>query len=355
MKLVRLVALAACVLVGVGVANAGTATISQTLDYTDDIGTGWAFWVPDTIIDHTPFHRHAWEDWGWTHNVIALVPHDATGIETATLSIVAWGAADDANEVQVHVVYVNGVRVGALEGPSNGQPVPPVPPEAYQTPGQPNTLSAEWSLTSFTLPANVLQELWGDGKPEVFLNIDVPVEGHRVTIRSSTLTVKYTVPGDGGDVGAQPDVAVHRFWSPVQSTHFYTISEQEKDMLIRDFPHVWTYEGIGYHTFSTAADAGLKPVYRFWAGSLGVHFYTISEQERDIVIRDYGYVWAYEGIAFYAYPEGQQPAGALPVYRFWSPRLSRHFYTISEQEKQTLVDQHSYTWSLEGVAWYAYE
>jgi hypothetical protein len=352
MKLVRLIALVACVLVGAGVANARIATISQTLDYTDDYDHGWAFWPPDMIIDHAPFQRHAWEDWGWTHNVRALVPADATGIDGATLSILAWGVNDDQGEVDI--VSVNGVQLGPLEGSSNGRPVPPVPPEAYQIPGQPSTLSVEWSVTSFSLPANVLDKLLADGKADVFLDIDVPVEGHRVTIRSSTLTVNYTVPGSGGG-GAQPDVAVYRFWSPVRSGHFYTVSEQERDMLIRDFPTVWTYEGVAYHTFSTAADAGLKPVYRFWSGELGVHFYTISEQEKEIVIRDYGYTWAYEGVAFYAYPDGQQPAGALPVYRFWSPNLSRHFYTITEQEKQMIVDQYSYTWGLEGVAWYAYE
>jgi len=85
-----------------------------------------------------------------------------------------------------------------------------------------------------------------------------------------------------------------------------------------------------------------------------VHFYTISEQEKDMVIRDYAYTWTYEGVAFYAYPPGQQPAGALPVYRFWSEVGSRHFYTISEQEKQMIVDQYAYFWGLEGIAWYAY-
>jgi hypothetical protein len=193
MRLVRSIALAVCVLVGADVANAEIATVSQTLDSTDNVGHGWSFWAPDTIVDHTPFHRHAWEDWGWTHDVSALVPNDATGIDVATLSILAWGVNDDLGEVDV--VYVNGVQVGTLQGPSNGQPVPPVPPEAYQTSGQPNTLSTEWSVTSFALPANVLQQLLVDGRLDVFLNIDAPLNGDRVTIRSATLTVDYLTGG----------------------------------------------------------------------------------------------------------------------------------------------------------------
>jgi hypothetical protein len=95
MKWAQWVALAACVLVGAGAANAEIATVSQTLDYTDNGGGhNWHFWAPDTIVDHGPYQRHAWEDWGWTHDVTALVPHDATDIDAATLSILAWGVDD---------------------------------------------------------------------------------------------------------------------------------------------------------------------------------------------------------------------------------------------------------------------
>jgi hypothetical protein len=161
--------------------------------------------------------------------------------------------------------------------------------------------------------------------------------------------VNYTA---SGGASADPNVAVYRFWSSVLSSHFYTISEQERDSVISQYPDVWTYEGVAYHAFGAPLDANLRPVYRFWSGRS--HFYTISEQEKDAVIRDYSYVWTYEGIAFYAYPEGLQPAESLPVYRFWSNNMGKHFYTISEQEKQMVVDQYSYMWTLEGVAWYAY-
>jgi hypothetical protein len=193
MRLVRLMALAACVWVGAGTASAEIAAVSQTLDYTDNGSHGGFFWPTDTIVDHTPYQRHAWEDWGWTHDVSAAVPTNVTDIDAATLSILAWGVDDTDGEVDI--VYVNGVEIGTLEGPSNGQPVPPVPPEAYETPGQPNTLSTQWSVTSFTLPHNALQELLDSGRLDVFLNIDAPLNGDRVTIRSSTLTVDYLTGG----------------------------------------------------------------------------------------------------------------------------------------------------------------
>jgi len=49
-------------------------------------------------------------------------------------------------------------------------------------------------------------------------------------------------------------VPVYRFWSAVNSVHFYTISESEKAMLIRDWPAVWTFEGIAYYAWPVESE-----------------------------------------------------------------------------------------------------
>ena len=64
--------------------------------------------------------------------------------------------------------------------------------------------------------------------------------------------------------------------------------------------------------------------------------------------------WTYEGVAYHVYATGQQPVGTLPLYRFWSPTLRHHFYTISAAERDTLMAQWSQTWIYEGRAWYTY-
>jgi hypothetical protein len=147
--------------------------------------------------------------------------------------------------------------------------------------------------------------------------------------------------------------SVYRFYSPVNGVHFYTISPDERDNLIANYPSVWTYEGHAYDTCSAASHEGLAPVYRFWSGRS--HFYTLSESERDNLITNFPTFWTYEGIAFYAYPEGQQPADAKPVFRFWNPYTNSHFYTISETERDTVNDTYAYFWTYEGIAFYAYE
>jgi hypothetical protein len=162
--------------------------------------------------------------------------------------------------------------------------------------------------------------------------------------------------GKGVMVGYQFEVAfatVYRFWSPVNSVHFYTISPAERDNLIANYSYVWTYEGPAYHTPGAPGQAGLLPVYRFWSGHS--HFYTISESEKSMLIRDFPGVWTFEGIAFYAFPEGQQPAGTKPVYRFWNGATVCHFYTISEDERAMLIRDFPSIWTFEGIAFYAYE
>jgi hypothetical protein len=120
----------------------------------------------------------------------------------------------------------------------------------------------------------------------------------------------------------------------------------------RGTPWDLAFELLTSHS-SRGEDRALAPVYRFWSDKLQAHFYTISESEKNKLVDDA--TWTYEGIAFYAYPPGQQPAGAKPVYRFWSDKLGRHFYSISESEKEKLVQSSAEVWTFEGPAWYAFE
>ena len=149
--------------------------------------------------------------------------------------------------------------------------------------------------------------------------------------------------------------SVYRFWSPVTDRHFYTASAGEKDKLISNYSHVWTYEGVAFHACVTDYFVGLLPVYRFWSAAASSHFYTISESEKDKLVNQYSDVWTYEGPAFYAYPQGSPPAGTRAVYRFYKPIDNTHFYTISESEKTKLINEFSHVYVYEGIAYYSYE
>jgi hypothetical protein len=148
---------------------------------------------------------------------------------------------------------------------------------------------------------------------------------------------------------------VYRFWSPVLSRHFYTISESEMSKVINNYSNVWTYEQVAYYAFSDSGQPDTSAVYRFWSGALNSHFYTMNESEKTKLINNYPDVWTYEGPGFYAFPEGSQPTAASAVYRFWSNSLGCHFYTRSQTERDKLISLYSAVWAYEGIAWYAYQ
>jgi hypothetical protein len=152
---------------------------------------------------------------------------------------------------------------------------------------------------------------------------------------------------------------IYRFWSDTNRSHFYTMSETEKYTITVTYPEdVWRYERIAWLAYAPD-DAPLqaKPVYRFWSDKNRAHFFTISENEKDSIIATYAEeVWRYERIAYYAYAADEQPDGAKPVYRFWSARNRRHFYTISEEEKNSILANYpEEVWGYEGIAWYAFD
>jgi hypothetical protein len=149
---------------------------------------------------------------------------------------------------------------------------------------------------------------------------------------------------------AQP---VYRFWSPVNLRHFNTIKATERDKLINNYAHIWTYEGVAYQAFTDNTPPGVAPIYRFWSTALSTHFYTIKETEKNKLINSYSHIWTYEGVAFYAYPPSSPAPGTSPVHRFWSGTLNTHFYTIKETEKNKLINNYSHIWTYESIAWYA--
>jgi hypothetical protein len=149
-------------------------------------------------------------------------------------------------------------------------------------------------------------------------------------------------------------VPIYRLWSTIRSIHLYTADPNEKDRLLADPVEAWLDEGVAWRVFVRDTEPDGLPVYRFRSDASGARFYTISEAEKQMLMGNYAHVWTYDGIAFYAYSEGRAPTETLPVYRFWSGALGHHFYTINKAERDTLIKDYSYVWLYEGVAWHAY-
>ena len=342
MKAARIPGIIVCFL-SVGAAwGFGITAISQKLDYTDNYNEWLTKQVPPQdpnrivfippwatlnnddpyVLDHPPYNRGAWEDWGWTHELTA--PAGANGILSATLTIPAW----DVDAGMENGIYINGVRIGILS----------------------ETGDWAWGTSAFTLPSSALSDLWSNGILNVRMDIDENLTGSRITLGSATLTVNYNVSGKG----TPARLSVHRFWSAALQSYFYTAKESEKEKLISDPTSTWVYQGVEYQALPADFEPGSAPVYRFWSDTFKTHLYTIDPALREEINLKFPSIWTDQGEAFWAFPPDVQAPGTIPVYRFRSDIIQRYFYTINEAQKDRLILENSDVWTFEGIAWHAF-
>lgn len=111
------------------------------------------------------------------------------------------------------------------------------------------------------------------------------------------------------EVGTMP---VHRFWSDQFGSHFYIIGDSERDRIAAKYPGIWSYETVAWYAYPTQV-AGSEPVHRFWSDQFGTHFYIMTDSERDRIAAKYLGLWNYEAVAYYAFDAslGGSSTGAL--------------------------------------------
>lgn len=140
---------------------------------------------------------------------------------------------------------------------------------------------------------------------------------------------------------------VYRFYNPGVGTHFYTPNADERDMVIATWPTIFSYEGVAY---DTNPDNNTQPLYRFYNRVNNSHFYTAFAGEQDTVASTLGHIYSYDGETYavrLSYVDG-----AIPVYRFYNPRAGSHFYTASEAERDDVIARLGYLYQYEGPAFY---
>ena len=155
---------------------------------------------------------------------------------------------------------------------------------------------------------------------------------------------------------------VYRFFNSLSNAFFYTNNRDERTGVLRnsgpdnraklDWPFI--YEGAKFQTAHTYP--GAVPLYRFYNTLTGHHFLTISEVERDNVLENIsskGWPFVFEGVAFSVYasdPTPNEQGMERAMYRYYSSTLNRHAFTTSELEAQ-LFDA-SQDWTYEGIGFY---
>jgi hypothetical protein len=93
-------------------------------------------------------------------------------------------------------------------------------------------------------------------------------------------------------------VPVYRFLN-ARGSHFYTANEGEKAGIIQNLPHLYTLEGIAFYVLAGPV-GNAKPVYRFFQKSTLSHYFTISEEDKNQRILN-DPTMEYNGVAWYAF------------------------------------------------------
>jgi len=207
------------------------------------------------------------------------------------------------------------------------------------------------SITSNTAP--VITAVGGKSASDAPLSFEIRAdEAFEATIEASdpdgdALAISVVaIP-----LGVRP---VYCFRSGRQTTDFWTISDLEKNALLAYRDEVWDYQGIACYAYSEAgAASGLAPVYRLWSPALDRHFFTVSASEREAVLAAARQgQWQSEGVAFYAFALGDEPAGAVPVYRFRNA-AGQYFWMVEgagPATKRVSADRHEN----DEIAWYVH-
>ncbi|MFP8777515.1 DUF1566 domain-containing protein [Hydrogenophaga sp. RWCD_12] len=152
--------------------------------------------------------------------------------------------------------------------------------------------------------------------------------------------------GSTKDFSRQP-LPVYRFFNNSTGVHFYTMSDQERDAISATLPQ-FSLEGRAFYVLPDF-DVPRSPVYRFYSIYTGTHFYTIDSEEMYYVRTNYAEYFNFEGVAWWATTHAGP--GWMPVHRFFNTASSTHFYTTSEEERLKQVATAPYM-EYEGIAYY---
>lgn len=127
---------------------------------------------------------------------------------------------------------------------------------------------------------------------------------------------------------------LYRYYNGGNGDHFYTTSHGE----LGDGRDGYASEGVAGNVYLTQ-QPGTVPLYRYYNGGDGDHFYTTSHDEP-------GGGYVFEGIECYVL--ASQLPNTIPLYRYYNGSNGDHFYTTSRDELGSGRDGYA----LEGIECY---
>lgn len=143
---------------------------------------------------------------------------------------------------------------------------------------------------------------------------------------------------------------VFRFHDLKTGVHLFTATPGERDIILGALPW-FLYERAAFKVQPQSGNASL-PVYRFRNQENGAYFFTINEAEKNAVLQMPAF--ALEGVAWWARSPSSPGAGTIPLHRFRYTPSGSHFYSYSPNEVAHIRANLSHLYAYEGIAFYVW-
>jgi subtilisin family serine protease len=150
---------------------------------------------------------------------------------------------------------------------------------------------------------------------------------------------------------AAPHVAgvVARFLQAnTSATPLYVTSEVKRNgsanRVINTGPNSGNAVLYSAFNYSVTRPSGTVPLYRYWNPSVTDHYYTTNFNELGWAASG----WEFGHIECYIYPT--QQSGTVPLYGYWNPSIGDHYFTTNFNE----LGNGAYGWTLSGITGYIY-
>jgi len=232
-----------------------------------------------------------------------------------------------------------------------------------EPPAVPGVLNVTSTATSGTYSVGSVIEItigfsylvWVKGIPSLALNTGGPVPGHAYYSGGSgtkIITFQYTVAS--GD-----DITKLDYWSPwaleLNGGEMYSDQGVDVDLVL---PVPGESGSLGNST--TLGILGtLYPLYRFYSPGLSKHLFTADENEKEYLLANMADVWQFEESPYSVFLPHQYNAATqdlkdtlMAVHRFYNAALLTHLYTADANEAAHLIAEASDVWQSEGPAFY---
>lgn len=193
------------------------------------------------------------------------------------------------------------------------------------------TQNGEYQVFEEHKKATLLNNLINNDGKGLYFNWDTALISDISSLNSeSRVNADWNVNGSENFIdSSNNNYAINSSSAGVDKGDTILLSQYAIDYSLRNFGST---PDIGAYEYTTVVRK-TKPIYRFWSNAKQHHFYTISIDERNTVLNTYALAeWKYEGQAFRAF-DLSECGGASQVFRFWSDEKQGHFYTINASEK----------------------